>query len=111
MTDGLRGELAWHQSSTCEGGACAEVAATDDVVMGSQSGESMRHTRHSESCRVARFSRRGEGRNLRSPVASLLKSSSLPHQARSGYSVQSPESLLAQVHDLDVAEQRDVNAK
>jgi Domain of unknown function (DUF397) len=33
MTDGLRGELAWHQSSTCEGGACAEVAATDDVVM------------------------------------------------------------------------------
>jgi hypothetical protein len=33
MTDGLRGEAVWHQSSTCEGGACAEVAATDDAVM------------------------------------------------------------------------------
>jgi hypothetical protein len=33
MTDGLRGELAWHRSSTCESGACAEVAATDGAVM------------------------------------------------------------------------------
>ncbi len=33
MTDGLRSERVWHQSSTCEGGACAEVTATDDAVM------------------------------------------------------------------------------
>jgi hypothetical protein len=32
MTGG-RGKLIWHRSNTCEGGACAEVAATDDVVM------------------------------------------------------------------------------
>jgi hypothetical protein len=32
MTD-RRGELVWHRSKTCEGGACAEVAATDDSVM------------------------------------------------------------------------------
>lgn len=33
MTDGLRSELVWHRSSTCESGACVEVAATDDAVM------------------------------------------------------------------------------
>jgi hypothetical protein len=33
MTDGLRSEPAWHRSSTCEGGACAEVTATEDAVM------------------------------------------------------------------------------
>lgn len=32
MTDGP-GKLVWHRSRTCEGGACAEVAATDDAVM------------------------------------------------------------------------------
>ncbi len=32
MTDG-RGELVWHRSKTCEGGACAEVTATNDTVM------------------------------------------------------------------------------
>ena len=33
MTDGLRGERVWLKSSTCEGGACAEVTAIDDAVM------------------------------------------------------------------------------
>jgi hypothetical protein len=33
MTSGLPGELAWRRSTTCEGGACAEVAATDEAVM------------------------------------------------------------------------------
>jgi len=33
MTDGLRGELVWHRSSTCESGACVEVATTDDAVL------------------------------------------------------------------------------
>jgi hypothetical protein len=33
MTDGLRGEPVWHRRSTCESGACVEVAATDDAVM------------------------------------------------------------------------------
>jgi hypothetical protein len=33
MTDALRGELVWRRSSTCEGGACLEVAATDNAVM------------------------------------------------------------------------------
>ena len=32
MTDG-RGELVWHRSRTCEGGACAEIAAAADAVM------------------------------------------------------------------------------
>lgn len=33
MAGGLRGELAWHRSSTCESGACVEVTATQDAVM------------------------------------------------------------------------------
>ena len=33
MTDGLQGELVWRRSSTCESGACVEVARTDDAVL------------------------------------------------------------------------------
>jgi hypothetical protein len=33
MTDGLRAKLPWRRSSTCEGGACIEVTATEDAVM------------------------------------------------------------------------------
>jgi hypothetical protein len=33
MTEGLEGKLVWHRSRACEGGQCAEVAATDDAVM------------------------------------------------------------------------------
>jgi len=33
MTSGRRGERVWRRSTTCEGGQCAEVAATDEAVM------------------------------------------------------------------------------
>ena len=33
MTDGLRGEVTWRRSISCEGGACVEVTATEDAVM------------------------------------------------------------------------------
>jgi len=39
MTDGLRGEVTWRRSITCEGGACVEVAATEDAVMVRNSAE------------------------------------------------------------------------
>lgn len=33
MTNGLGSELMWHRVTTCEGGACVEVATTDDAIL------------------------------------------------------------------------------